>query len=187
MGRTWVKHLEVPLVRKSEQPSGLRTRRLSVQAIVLSQALIRLDLCELREYRGQLEAEEDKVSYWRRLVHARIDVLEAESRSEHPLTLADLVRALGDTGTGHARRALVRIRPAEPWPELPVLAEMWTTDTNPNDTVGITRALRKLRAAEGQLTAYRHVLHERIDESTRELILRYRADPAKALVLLPRV
>ena len=170
----------------SEQPPGLHTRRLSVQASLPSEELALLDLRELRDYRGQLEAEEDKVSYWRRLVHARIDVLTAEARNDHELRLPDLVRVLGDTGTGRARRALIKLQPAEPWPELPVLAEMWSNEVNPRDREAISAALLKFRVAEGQLTDYRRALHERIDGSTRELILRYRADPTQALLLLPR-
>ena len=85
--------------------------------------LATLDLPELREYRHRLEAEEDRVSYWRRLVHARLDLLAAEQASDHALTLRDLVRVLGDTGTGQTRQALVRVRAAEPLPELPELTE----------------------------------------------------------------
>jgi hypothetical protein len=166
---------------------GLLSRRLSVQATVPSIELALLDLCDLRDYRGQLEAEEDRVSYWRRLVHGRIDLLEADARSAGGLSLPDLVRVLGDTGTGRARRALIRLRPAEPWPELPVLAEMWTSEINPLDRGAISEALRKLKLAEIQLSTYRRALHERIDESTRELILRYRHDPTEALLLLPRI
>ncbi len=44
-----------------------------------------LSLDALRLYRRRLAEEEEKVSYWRRLVHARIDVLEAEAHHERPL------------------------------------------------------------------------------------------------------
>jgi hypothetical protein len=40
-------------------------------------ALVDLVLADLRLYRRRLAEEEEKISYWRRLVHARIDVLEA--------------------------------------------------------------------------------------------------------------
>ena len=91
-----------------------------------------LGLPALREYRQRLEAEEDRVSYWRRLVHARLDLLAAESASDHALTLTDLVRVLGDTGTGQTRQALVSVRAGEPLPELPELTEMWATDVDPH-------------------------------------------------------
>jgi hypothetical protein len=144
-----------------------------------------LALPDLRDYRQRLEAEEDRVSYWRRLVHARLDLLAAESASDHSLTLADLVRVLGDTGTGQSRRALVSVRAAEPLPDLPELAEMWATDVDPHDPDQVAEAVERLTRAEQQLTAYRRALHERIDEATGELIARYREDPAAALRLIP--
>lgn len=141
-----------------------------------------LSLDSLRLYRRRLAEEEEKVSYWRRLVHARIDVLEAEAHHERPLRLDELIRVLGDTGTGRTRTALVSVRAAEDLPELPVLADMWVTELDPNDTVAVRGAIERLRAAEAQLTDYRRALHERLDEATRELIARYRLNPTSALV-----
>jgi hypothetical protein len=167
----------------SQAPDG---RRRSVTSTVASEELAALDLDQLRAYRQGLEAEEDKVSYWRRLVHARIDVLEAETGSESPLTMEALVGVLGDTGSGQTRRALVRFRAADPLPDLPVLSEMWVTEVDPHDAEQVEDALARLRTAEHQLTAYRRALHERIDEATRELILRYREDPRAALSVIPQ-
>ena len=66
------------------------------------------------------------------------------------------------------------------------LGEMWVTEVDPHDA-GADRGRRSsgLRTAEHQLTAYRRALHDRIDEATRELILRYRANPLAALVRHP--
>ena len=144
-----------------------------------------LGLPALREYRQRLEAEEDRVSYWRRLVHARLDLLAAESASDHALTLTDLVRVLGDTGTGQTRQALVSVRAGEPLPELPELTEMWATDVDPHDDGQVADAVDRLTRAERQLTAYRRALHQRIDEATAELIARYREDPRAALAIIP--
>ena len=141
-----------------------------------------LTLDELRAYRRRLADEEERVSYWRRLVHARIDVLEAEAHHERPLTIEELVRVLGDTGAGRGRTALVSLQAAEPLPDLPVLEEMWVTELDPNDTAAVREAIARLRQAEEQLTDYRRALHERLDEATAELISRYRAEPASALV-----
>ncbi len=148
--------------------------------------LEQLSLLQLREYRRRLSGEEDRVSYWRRLVHARIDVLEAERHHERPLRLTELVRALGDTGAGRSRRAIVTVQAAEPLPELPVLEQIWVTEIDPNDPVAVGAALERLRAAEHQLTEYRRALHARIDAATAELIGRYQADPSSALAVLPR-
>jgi hypothetical protein len=144
-----------------------------------------LSLAELRAYRKQLSAEEDKVSYWRRLVHARLDVLEAEARNSGTLSMSQLVRVLGDTGAGRARTALVAIRPAEPLPDLPVLAEMWITEIDPQDAGAIAGAMDRLQVAEAQLSDYRRALHRRMDEATGDLINRYREDPTQALSAMP--
>ena len=145
-----------------------------------------LSLDGLRAYRRTLAAEEEKVSYWRRLVHARIDVLEAEAHHERPLTIDELIRVLGDTGAGHGRSALVSVEAADPLPDLPVLQEMWVTDIDPHDPAAVTDAVTRLRVAERQLTDYRHALHQRLDDATSQLIDRYREDPAAALVAFTR-
>src|SRR3954453_15728075 len=125
-----------------------------------------LTLNELRLYRRRLAEEEERVSYWRRLVHARLDVLAAEAYHERTLRLDELIRVLGDTGTGRSRPALVNVRAADPLPELPVLEDMWMTELDPNDTAAVAEATRRLREAEKQLTEYRRALHERLDDAT---------------------
>jgi hypothetical protein len=145
-----------------------------------------LSLDGLRTYRRRLADEEERVSYWRRLVHARIDVLEAEAHHERPLHVDELIRVLGDTGQGRSRTALVSVHAADPLPDLPVLQEMWVTELDPNDSEAVADALRRLRVAEKQLTEYRKALHARLDAATKELIDRYRQDPASALVALAR-
>jgi hypothetical protein len=141
-----------------------------------------LTLDELRLYRRRLAEEEEKISYWRRLVHARLDVLEAEAHHERPLRLDELIRVLGDTGSGRTRTALVNVRAADPLPDLPVLEDMWVTELDPNDSAAIAEAVDRLRAAERQLTDYRRALHEQLDAATAELIARYRTNPTSALV-----
>jgi len=143
-------------------------------------ALLTLD--DVRRYRRQLAEEEEKVSYWRRLVHARIDVLQAEAYHERPLRLDELIRVLGDTGIGRTRTALVSFHTSDPLPELPVLKDMWVTELDPNDTEAIREAIDRLKGAEHQLTDYRRALHERLDGATSELISRYRENPVSALV-----
>ena len=144
--------------------------------------LTALALVELRAYRTRLREEEERASYWRRLVHARIDLLEMHGSAEDSISTADLIRALGDTGTGQVRHALHRVRAADPLPDLPVPEDVWLV---PTDEAGRLEALRRLTDAEQQLTGYRAALHERIDEATAELIVRYRANPTSALSALP--
>lgn len=173
-----------PMAR-SRNSSADGGRRRTITDAVPSPHLAGLSLEGLRAYRQRLTDEEDRVSYWRRLAHARIDILEAESHTEGSLSMDDLVRVLGDTGAGVGRNALVRLRSGEPLPDLPVLSEMWQSEVDPHDQEAVADAIERLRVAERQLTTYRHVLHERIDEATGELISRYRDDPASALIALP--
>lgn len=154
--------------------------------------LPRLALPELRDYRARLREEEDRVSYWRRLVHARIDLLRA-GRDASTLGLDQVVRALGDTGTGQRREALHRVRAFDPLPELPVLAEVWEAP-GAVDAAGaaegpdaVEERVARLAAAAAQLSAYRTALHDRIDAATAELIGRYHRDPTLALGVLPAV
>ena len=170
--------------RKGGQPGS---RRRTITAPEPSPHLAELSLQELRGYRERLNLEEEKASYWRRLVHARLDVLDAEAHSDGTLSVDDLVRVLGETGSGQTRKALLRVRPADPLPDLPVLTEMWVEDVDPHDPAAVSEALDRLRGAEKQLTEYRHALHERIDEATSELIVRYRENPTSALTALPEV
>ena len=60
-----------------------------------------LGLEELRQYRQRLRDEEDRVSYWRRVVHARMDLLTAGRSTAGSISVDELVRVLGDTGVAH--------------------------------------------------------------------------------------
>jgi hypothetical protein len=164
---------------------GPEGRRRPVVAAEASPHLADLDVDTLRAYRQRLIAEEERASYWRRLVHGRMDLLEAGSHVEGTLTVEQLVRALGETGAGASRTALLRVRSAGPLPELPELSEIWDNEVDPHDPDAVGSALDRLREAEKQLTDYRHALHARLDEATGELIVRYRANPADALRALP--
>lgn len=163
---------------------GRRTKR-GIGNLVAAPHLADMDLSGLRAYRRNLQDEEDRVSYWRRLVHARLDMLEAGANVEGSLSVEQLIRVLGDTGSGASRTALSAVHPAEPLPDLPESASMWVDEIDPHDPVALAEAQEKLRAAEQKLTAYRKALFERIDEATAELILRYRDNPAAALSALP--
>jgi len=162
-------------------------RRPPVKSAGPAPELSRLGLAELRAYRAALSAEEDKVSYWRRLVQGRVDLLKAQAVSENTLSLVDLVRVLGDTGSGRARRTLMRIPAPLQLPDLPDLDELchlWAAD--PQGVDEVADVVDRLHVKEKRLSAYRSGLHQRIDAATGELMMRYRADPRAALVLLPQ-
>lgn len=148
-----------------------------------SEDLSTLDLEALRSFRNIAREEEDRVSYWRRLVQFRIDTLDKQKGVEE-VPLRDLIKSLGATGTGARRKQLLTIAAHETMPELPELKEAWTAAVDPTDIEEVTRVRAALSEAEQRLSRYRTALHKRIDLATDELVERYRQDPALCLGLL---
>lgn len=142
-----------------------------------------LTLDALRSYRKALTAEEGKVSYWRRIIQARLDVL----REGKTATLdADHLRpVLTDERVSSGRAVLVDVLDHDDIPPLPNLAELWDRRVPPGDTEGEARLDADLATAEAQLSAYRSALHRRIGDATGELIARYREQPELCLSALP--
>lgn len=148
-----------------------------------NQLFSHLTLDGLRSYRVALTDEESKVSYWRRILQARLDVLLAGSGRE--LDTALLQPVLTSERVGAGRQALVQILPVDDIPPLPSLDELWARRVDPSDHVAQTRLEDDLRVAEVELSEYRAVLHRRITEATGELIARYRENPSLCLIALP--
>lgn len=148
-----------------------------------SPELAHVSLTALRAYREELTTEENRVSYWRRLVQARIDVLV--SRPGIRADLGRLQDVLTDAHRGSRRQALVAVAPSEDVPPLPDLAGLWTADPDPSDEPARDALVARLSAAERELSAYRSALHRRIDRATADLIARYHENPTSCLVALP--
>ncbi|HVE75025.1 MAG TPA: hypothetical protein VNA30_08100 [Mycobacteriales bacterium] len=141
-----------------------------------------LTLAALRDYRRAATTEETKVSYWRRILQARIDVLRAGAISP---TSGTQLRPLLTDQRAATRTALLEVMPADDIPPLPNLPELWERQVDPEDAEGLARLDADLTEAEVQLSSYRRVLHERIDAATSELIARYREEPGLCLTALP--
>lgn len=140
-----------------------------------------LSLDGLRDYRKALTAEESKVSYWRRIIQARLDVVRAGS----DLVSENLRPVLTDARVGAGRQALVEVLPVDDIPPLPDLAGLWERQVDPGDPAGTALLEADLAAAERQLSDYRNALHERLGAATSELIARYRDEPTLCLSALP--
>ncbi|MCU1587447.1 MAG: hypothetical protein JWN31_940 [Frankiales bacterium] len=140
-----------------------------------------LTLEALREYRKALTAEESNVSYWRRIIQARLDLVLAGS-----LVTSDNLRpVLTDERIGAGRQALIEILPIDDIPPLPDLASLWDRYVDPQDAEAIGLLANELADAERQLSEYRSVLHQRLSAATGELIARYREEPTLCLSALP--
>ena len=142
-----------------------------------------LTLEALREYRKTLTTEEAKVSYWRRIIQARLDTVRAGA-----LGGADgayLRPVLTDSRVAGSRNALLEVLPVDDIPPLPSLAELWDRRVDEADTEAMVALEADLDVAEQQLSAYRRALHQRIGAATGELIARYRDTPTLCLSVLP--
>lgn len=168
----------------AERPPSAR-RKGEVRAVpVRSSCFDHLTIQELRGYRKQLTNEEAQVSYWRRILQARLDVLQAGPTGRE-LDPARLSPVLGRERVGAGRRALVAFLPIDDIPPLPSLAELWDRRVDPGNPVAQAQLESDLRAAEVELSRYRAALHRRIGEATGELIARYREQPDLCLTALP--
>jgi hypothetical protein len=142
-----------------------------------------LSLDDLRVYRTTLTAEEDQVSYWRRIIQARLDLLRAGTL--RPADGQHLRPVLAEVRTTASRTAMVNVVPADEIPPLPNLAELWERRVADDDDQGHKDLDHDLAVAERQLSEYRQALHRRIADATGELIARYREQPTLCLTALP--
>jgi hypothetical protein len=142
-----------------------------------------LTLDGLRAYRRALTAEEGRVSYWRRLIQARLDVVDSGSFQD-PAS-HERIRTVFAESRDVGRQALVQVVPVDDVPPLPDLQDLWTRELRPEDEQHTALLRRELANAELQLSAYRAALHRRLSAATQELIARYRENPALALTALP--
>jgi len=146
--------------------------------------LQQMPLKELRTYRKSLTDEEERVSYWRRLVQFRVNLIKTQKEAG-TITTRELVRSLGSTGSGSRRQKLLSMEPQSELPQLPGLDELWTSAINLSDEEGTNRLVEELTRVEKLLSQYRTALHACIDGATHELIVRYKNDPNLSLELFP--
>jgi hypothetical protein len=146
--------------------------------------LHKLSLPDLREYRRRLNVEEQRVSYWRRLVQARLDIIAA-GRSGQPLGPKQIIAALGDSYRPQGHRAYMQIESYDDLPPLPDLVRLWSTPLRSPRDADHSETTTALSEAEMMLSTYRNALHRRLDAATGELIKRYRVNPALCLDVLP--
>ncbi len=154
------------------------------QAPPLDPAYASLSLDQLRALRRELSEEEARVSYWRRIIQARLDLLTRGSAEGD--FVERLTCVLAEGGAVHRRLANLSIRPIEA-EALPALADLWGRVVDPGDQGEVAEFTRELAAAETELSALRHEIHARLDEATGQLIARYREDPLQALSALPSI
>jgi hypothetical protein len=152
---------------------------------VLSEAYAHLSIDGLREYRRALSDEEHRVSYWRRILQARLDLVTSGTTGRG-VDHERLTPLLTTERVGAGRRALTSVVQGDGGiPPLPQLEQLWQRQVSPDDDAGRRAFEDDLRMAEQDLSAYRSALHDRIGRATGELIARYREAPDLCLSALP--
>jgi hypothetical protein len=144
-----------------------------------------LTLDDLRDLRRELGDEEARVSYWRRIIQARIDLLTRGSSDGD--IVERLTTVLAESGGVHRRLANLSVKPAGDIEALPDLHGLWTRVVDTRDTEAVAGFVEELRAVETDISALRREIHQRLDEATGQLIARYRQDPTLALTALPDI
>ncbi|MGH8867278.1 MAG: hypothetical protein ACRDYU_04695 [Actinomycetes bacterium] len=144
---------------------------------------VHLSLAEVREYRQELRDEESRVSYWRRILQARLDLL-TRTGTDRP-DVQRFGEVLGGAEQASARTALIETVPVDDVPPLPDVARLWHTEVDPADTKAFRATVDGLVVAEQQLSTYRDAVINRLNSATAELIARYHEDPALCLKVLP--
>lgn len=143
-----------------------------------------LALDGLRRYREALTNEENRVSYWRRIIQARLDLVRS---AEIGVTASadNLRRVFAEARVDSGRRALLTVVPVDDMPPLPDLVELWAREPIVGNDEHNRVLAHDLSKAEMQLSAYRTALHKRLASATGELIARYREKPDLCLSALP--
>ena len=151
-----------------------------------------LSLADLRAQRSDLQAADDAVSYVRRLVQARLDMVAEEKRrrvsGNHLNVAEDLPVVLGRHLTGGPARPP---RPAEDWSEHPLALELDELCS----ALGADRIADlsddELERVEAGLSEFEHArsherqeLFVRLDALSAELVRRYRDGEASVDGLL---
>ena len=153
-----------------------------------------LALAEVRELRAEVEQEEVDLSYIRRMVQGRLDIVRAELNRLEGTTTGSLVdglaRILADEPRA-AARGLVRHTTVEPsrtdshrrYVEA-LVADVDLTDTTARSVEELTHAMRTLSDEEQLISAKRRLVHTVMDACSADITRRYRDGEADVATLL---
>ncbi len=155
--------------------------------------LEKLPVTIVRAKRREAEQEEADLSYLRRLLHGRLDIVRAEQarRSGEPATATNVTPA----EQGRASRALDRVRHMVTEPSRVERrrrrVERLVTDVDLTDVAARTddelaRVLRTYEDEERQVNVARTAVQEVMDACAAELVRRYQNGEATMSDLLPQ-
>lgn len=151
------------------------------------------ELDEVRRRRDAAEDVEAQISYYRRLLHGRMDLLDFEQRRRRGEDERTILQALPEIlAKGMILGSEPNLRHIETMPPLPSVTGKRLIDKVMDDGVlaslpeltdeEITEAMERLREVETQLSGQRRQLHQVIDELQDEIVARYRSQQGEAPV-----
>lgn len=180
----------------SERPGGHR-RIDRVLAEGYLDDLPNIPLDEVRALRGEAEQEETDLSYLRRLLQGRMDILRAEldrrsGASPSTSLVDDLPRILADDARPSAPRGLGRHSALEPsradshrrYVEA-LVSDVDLSNPAAHDDAELRRILDVLEREERQVSDKRREVQMVVDSCTTEITRRYRDGEADVSSLLP--
>ncbi|MGH8951084.1 MAG: hypothetical protein ACRDX9_06650 [Acidimicrobiia bacterium] len=145
-----------------------------------------VDLDELRRRRESAEDVEAQISYYRRLLHGRMDLLNFELRRRSGQEERTLLEALPEIlATGMVLGNEPNLRHLETMPPLPTSTGRRLIDRIMDDGIltqlpeltseELSEAIDRVHEVEAELSAQRRQLHSVIDALQDEIISRYRS------------
>ncbi|MFJ5995632.1 aerial mycelium formation protein [Streptomyces sp. NPDC092370] len=163
--------------------------------------LTALSLPELRTLRREAQRDEADLSYLRRLLQGRIDILRAEMARRAPAgeastavpeeasvveRLADILRDAPARHRSSARHLTLRTPQGEEFRRLAaeMLAEVELSDLDARTDLELTTAMGRLERHEQQVSRRRQRLQRTADECSAEIARRYREGEAQVEDLL---
>ncbi len=152
------------------------------------------DLAEVRELRGEAEQEEVDLSFIRRMIQGRIDIVRAELNRRDGTSTGGLVEGLAQILADEPRaaaRGLGRHSTVEPsradshrrYIER-LVADVVLTDTTARSVQELQHAMRTLSDEEQHISGQRRLVQNVMDECSTELTRRYRDGEADVATLL---
>jgi hypothetical protein len=155
--------------------------------------LTTLSLTELRTLRRDAQRDEADLSYVRRLLQGRIDILRAEQARRSPAGAGSVVDRLPEILTdaparqrSSARHVTLGTPHNEEYRRLAadMLAEVELSDLTARTDLELTTAMARLVRYEQQVSQRRHHLQRTADDCSAEIARRYREGEAQVDDLL---
>ena len=156
--------------------------------------LTEMPLTDLREHRKDAEQEEADLSYLRRMLHGRIDIVQAEQRRRDPAysggsVIDELTAILTDerpTTRGLGRHLSVEPSRVDEHRRAveQIVADAVISDVSGRSDDELSEALVALRAHESEVSDVRRQVQGVVDTLSEELARRYREGAASVDELL---